>query len=86
MFVSLRERVLGHKETFCGAAVPLSLRVFLEGVGDGDGAVAEVLAVHGFDGGIGGLDEMLASKRSRNRKSGNKLSSNEASANKTLTN
>ena len=55
-FVGLRERVLGREEAFGGAAVPLSLRVFLEGVGDRNGAVAEVLAVHGFDGGVGGLE------------------------------
>lgn len=54
--VGLGEGVLrGEKPLRCGA-VAFALAVLLEGVADGDGSVAEVLPVHGFDGGIGGLE------------------------------
>lgn len=36
--------------------MPLALGVFLEGVGHGDGAVAQVLPVHGLDGSIGSVE------------------------------
>jgi hypothetical protein len=32
--------------------MPLSFRIFLEGVGDGDGSIAQVLSVHGFNSSI----------------------------------
>jgi hypothetical protein len=51
--VSLRERVLCGQETFSGRAVTFAFRVFFERVRDGDGAVAEVLTIHGFDGSVG---------------------------------
>lgn len=35
--------------------MPLALGVLLEGVGHRDGPVAEVLAVHGLDGSVGGV-------------------------------
>lgn len=54
--VSLGERVLCRQESLCGRAVSLSFRVLLEGVRHRDGPVAEVLAVHGLDGGIGRVE------------------------------
>ncbi len=51
--LGLGQRVLGGEEALGLGAVPLALRVFLEGEGDGDGPVAEVLAVHGLEGGVG---------------------------------
>ena len=52
----LREGVLGGEETLGRASVALALAVLLEGVRDGDGLVAQVLAVHGLDGRVGGLE------------------------------
>ena len=54
--VGLGERVLSGQQSLGGRAVTLPLAVFLEGVGDGDGPVAEVLSVHGLDGGVGRLE------------------------------
>jgi hypothetical protein len=51
--VSLRERVLCGQETFSGRAVTFAFRVFFERVRDGDGAVTEILTIHGFDGSVG---------------------------------
>lgn len=63
--VCLRKRVLSRQESLGGRAVPLSFGVLLEGVGHRDGPVAKVLAVHGFDGGVGRvkageIDESIA--------------------------
>jgi hypothetical protein len=41
--VRLRERVLRGEQPLCGRPVTLALGVLLEGIRDGDGAVAEVL-------------------------------------------
>ena len=41
--VSLRQRILGGQQSLCGRAVPLPLGVLLEGVGDGDRSVAQIL-------------------------------------------
>lgn len=41
----------------------LSLAVLLEGVADGDGSVAEVLPVHGLDGGVGSLETGVVDER-----------------------
>lgn len=54
--VCLRERVLRCQQALGGRAVPLALGILLEGVGHGDGPVAEVLSIHGLDGGIGGIE------------------------------
>ena len=53
--VGLRERVLRSQQPLGGRAVPLALGVLLEGVGDCDGPVAEILAVHGLDGCVRGV-------------------------------
>ncbi len=45
-----------REEPLRGRAVPLALGVLLEGVADGDGAVAKVLPVHGLDCGVRGLE------------------------------
>jgi len=50
--VSLRERVLGSQQSLCSRAVPLPLGVLLEGVGDGDRPVAQILAIHCLNGRI----------------------------------
>jgi hypothetical protein len=36
--------------------VPLALAVLLECIRDGDGPVTQVLAIHGLDGSVGGLE------------------------------
>lgn len=54
--VGLREWVLCGQESLGRGSVPLALGVLLECVGDGDGAVAQVLAVHGFDGRVRGFE------------------------------
>lgn len=54
--VGLGEGVLRGQQSLCGRAVALSLGVLLEGVRHRDGPVAEVLAVHGLDGGVGGVE------------------------------
>ena len=46
---------LRGEEPFGGCSVPFALAVLFEGVLDGDGFVHEELAVHGFDGGVGGF-------------------------------
>lgn len=51
--VCLGERVLCGEESLRGRAVSLSFRILFEGVRHRDGPVAEVLAVHGLDGGVG---------------------------------
>ena len=54
--IGLGKRILRGEQTFGGAAVALALGVLLEGEGDGDAAIAEILAVHGFQGGVGGFE------------------------------
>lgn len=54
--VRLGERILRCQESLCGRAVTFSFGVFLEGVRHRDGPVAEVLAVHGLDGGVRGIE------------------------------
>ena len=54
--VGLRERILGGEEALGCGSVTLAFGVLLEGIGDGDSAVAEVLAVHGLDGRVGGVE------------------------------
>lgn len=63
--VRVGQRVLCCQEALGGRAVALPLGVLLEGIRDGDGPVAQVLAVHGFDGGVrrleaGKIDEGIA--------------------------
>jgi hypothetical protein len=54
--VCMGERILGRKKSFGSRSVTLALRVLFEGVRDGDRSVAEVLAVHRFDGGVRGFE------------------------------
>jgi hypothetical protein len=54
--VGLGQRILSGQQPFCRRTVTLSFAVFLESVRDGDGSVAQVLPVHGFDGCIRGLE------------------------------
>lgn len=61
--VRLGERVLCGEETLRSGAVALTLAVLLEGVADGDGSVAEVLPVHGLDGGVGSLETGVVDER-----------------------
>lgn len=70
--VCLGQRVLRRQESLGGRAVPLAFGVLLEGVGHRDGPVAEVLAVHGLNGGVrrvktGEIDERVALGVSRVR-------------------
>ena len=53
--VRLGQRILGGQQSLRRRAVTFALAVLLEGVRDGDGPVAEVLAVHSLDGRIRGL-------------------------------
>lgn len=54
--VCLREGVLGSQQPLCSRAVPLAFGILLEGVRDGDGPVAQVLSIHGLNGGVGGIE------------------------------
>lgn len=64
--------VLCCQEALGGRTVALALRILLEGVRDGDGPVAQVLAIHGLNGGVrcfeaGKVDEGIALGVSRVR-------------------
>lgn len=61
--VCLGEGVLGGEKALRCGAMAFALAVLLEGVADGDGSVAEVLPVHGFDGGIGCLKAGVVDER-----------------------
>lgn len=54
--VSMGQWILGGEQTFGGRAVPFALRILFEGIRHGDGPIAEVLAVHGVHGRVGGLE------------------------------
>lgn len=62
--VCLGERVLCSQQSLCSRAMALSFRIFLEGVRHCDGPVAQILAIHGLNGGIrcikaGEIDESV---------------------------
>lgn len=54
--VGLRKGILRGQESLSSRAVSFSFGVFLEGVGDCDGPVAKILAIHGLDGGVGSVE------------------------------
>lgn len=57
------EWILGSEESFGSRAVSLAFRVLLEGVRYRNGPVAQVLAVHGFDGCIGSFETGIVDER-----------------------
>lgn len=54
--ISLRQRILSSQKAFRGGAVPFSFAVLLEGVGNGNGPIAEVLPIHCFDRSVRSLE------------------------------
>lgn len=48
----MRQWILGCQEPLGSRAVPLAFGILLEGIGDSDGPVAEILSIHGLDGSI----------------------------------
>ena len=51
--VGLGKRILCRQQSFSGRTVALTLSILLKCVGDCDGAIAEILTIHRFDGGVG---------------------------------